>query len=175
MKEIISEFLKKVNEKNIIYISITLIIWIGSTAISSNTFKNLTARLKDTGIPSPYSVILTTLLYLGFSIIFAKLIFMAIYKFNNWFKFHRQTKLIKNLPEEEFILLLHFALFQDRSHRFKAEDVHKVRILKTKGFVSTGWNNRYGNGDETFFISDNLLNYLTTEYASTLEKFRNPK
>jgi hypothetical protein len=86
--------------------------------------------------------------------------------------FRTQKKSIKKLMDDEFQVLMHFAVYQNTSYRFPPESTHKARLLEKKGLLFTGFSGRYADGSEIFFIKKNILNFLTEEYHEIVDKFR---
>ncbi len=176
MKEIISEVLKKINEKNIIWFALTFLIVVMAILIFPSYFQNFAKTLEGIGIKTPYSKTLILLLYVSIGILIMKPVstFLGIRKKGS--KFREMTKQIDRLPNEEFQALLEFAV-QQRSHIcFKAEYTHIARLLKAKGLLTTGWNGPDDyDGSEDFFMSDKLLEYLTEKFKDEIHKFRTQK
>lgn len=172
MKEIVGEILKKINEKNLIWFALTFFFVLLAIILFPSGFNFLNDKVNTVGISKPYSTAMIFLFYCSFSFLLMKPISSIIEEYKKSSLFRAQQKLVKKLTDDEFQILMHFAVNQGTSYRFPPQSTHKARLLEKKGLLSTGYNHRYGDGSETFFIKKNLLNFLTEEYHDLIDKFR---
>lgn len=172
MKEVVSEILKKINEKNLIWFALTFFFVLLAILLLPSMFSALVEKLNTVGISKPYSTIMIFLFYGSISFLLMRPISSLIEEFKKSSSLREKKKLIKKLGEDEFHILMHFAVFQDTSYRFPPEYTHKARLLEKKGLLYTGFNGRYGDGSETFFLKKDILNFLTEEYHDQIDKFR---
>lgn len=173
MKDFIGEALKKINEKNIVWFALTIVIVVLAILFLPSYFQKCVLTLEETGIETPYSKILIIIFYLSLGILIMKPVssFLGVRKQTS--NYRKIIKKIDNLPEEEFRILIQFAFYQRTDILLMKEHTHIARRLKAKGLLFTGYDgpDEY-NGSEVFFMKDSILEYLTLKYSDQIDRIR---
>lgn len=172
MKEVASEIIKKINERNIVWIALAFSLSIILILIFSSYFIAFVRILENSGVPTPYSKVMILILDISLCILFMNPIASFLQRRKKEEKWRLLIKNLDKLSEDEHYLLLSFAVRQENTLFIKASDVHVARLLKKKGFLTTSWNLGKYEGGEDFYMPDILLEYLTEKFHDEINVVR---
>ena len=173
MNQVVSEVLKKINERNVIWFALVVILSTSVLFLLPSFFNKLVLGLESIKIDKPYSIIIVILLYLCISVVILNPLANFIQSYKRDKKKNKYKKIIDSLDGDELQALFQFALHQSCSVSFASEHRHLVRLLVERGIVSTGYSGPdRRNGSEMFFISEKVLNYITRKFQTEIQEHR---